>query len=114
MNISHRIEHVDGGKFLSKQILNGGLEDLCEVDEELIRRKNEYYEERGKKYIFMLVCFILFALIGYATLPYIYILATSNYSRLGVEKLADETYGDTLISEVVSSEICLVSYDYES
>lgn len=97
MNISQRLEELDNGQFLSKQIQNGGLPDLQEAEEVLLKKKNDYHERQGFKWAFLAFGFLIAAVIGYVSIPYFFMLTTSAYSRTGVEVLSAEIFGNTTV-----------------
>jgi patatin-like phospholipase/acyl hydrolase len=90
------------------------LDNLDSAEAKLDEMNTQYHEKAGNKYIIAVVTGLIFGLTTYFSLPFIY-MATTNafYDRRGVESLCNKYFGnDTMVTEALTEEIMIVSFDY--
>lgn len=114
MNISQKLTHLNNGVELKKQIENGNMDELDMAEEEINRQDAIYHENVGKKWIFLIVGFIVVGVLGFFAMPKIHGLKHSSYDRTGIESLCDKLFGKVQISEALTKEVAIVAYDYTS
>lgn len=73
-----------------------------------------YREKLGRKWIISIVVGIVVGLSGILATPTIFGFSKSSYDRAGVDSIADSRYGNTSVTEAITSEILIVSYDYNA
>ena len=71
-------------------------------------------ENKGKKWIAMLIGLFIFAGLGYLLMPVLYSFTHSSYDRQGIEKVCDEMFGTTSLMDALTEEVMIVSYDYNN
>lgn len=89
MNLQTKLADIDHGLELKRRIDHGNVEDLDEVEEDLDKQERKYHERRGYKWIYALVSFILWGIIGYFLVPAIYAVSKSNYDRSGFDRVSE-------------------------
>jgi len=114
MNISKKLKDMDHGEFLKKQIEKGSFDDLEEAEDEVNRQENEYHENKGKKWIFMIVGFFLIGIAGFFLTPSLYNLSNSSYDRSGIESICDELFGTVKIEDALTKEVVIIAYEYNT
>jgi len=62
----------------------------------------------------MLVGIFVLGLLGWFCLPLVKKLSNSLYDRTGLQTVANEKFGTTKISEVLTDEIMIVTYDFRN
>lgn len=78
-------------------------------------KRDEYTSLRGRKWIVTLVGFLLGAFLGLIVPDIWDKLGNSLYDRSAIEAiLRDELIGEFFVDDAVTSEVCIVAYDYNS
>jgi len=90
------------------------IEQVKSAEAELIEVDNKYHENKGKKYIVMMIGIVLFFLLGLFAMPTLYTLTKSSYDRKGVESICTKMFGNVNILDAVTSEIMIVSFEYNT
>lgn len=94
MNIKSRLKVLNNGIELKKQIESGDTEQLDLAEEEVHRLDAIYHENLGKKWIFLIVGFVVVGILGFFAMPKLNGLRHSSYDRAGIESICDELFGN--------------------
>jgi patatin-like phospholipase/acyl hydrolase len=100
---------------LKKQIESDNLDAMRSAEERLVEADLKYHEDKGKKWIVMLISMTILGVIGFFIMPYLYALSHSEYDRTGIQQVVYEYFGDeTNINEALTKEVVIVSYEWNS
>ena len=64
--------------------------------------------------IIAVILFFVFGILAFFIVPLLYKLTTSLYNRKGIESITKEKFGTVPISNIITDEILIVSYDYNN
>lgn len=98
-----------------KHIESDNYEQIKMAEEKLENLDNKYHENKGKKWIIVLILMIILGLLGFLIIPFVFSLFHSKYDRKGIESLCLEFFGnDTYIEEALTKEMMIVAFEYNS
>lgn len=86
---------------------------LALAEKEMFKKDLKYRERKGRKYITMLIGIFVVGLTAWFILPLFKKLTNSLYDRTGLEKVTTEQFGDARISDVLTEEVMIVTYDFK-
>lgn len=95
------------------ELESNDAEQLARAEKLLFQNDLKYRERKGRKYITMLVGIFVLAVVGWICLPLIKKLSNSLYDRTGLEKVTTEQFGDARISDVLTEDVMIVTYDFK-
>ena len=109
-----RLEGALQNNLLKAKVDNGDYDQIKKVEESLVDRHLKYREKKGRKWFALVVGFFIFGIGGYYAMPYLFAFSHSGYDRSGIESITLEMFGYTKISDALTDEIVIVSYDYNN
>jgi patatin-like phospholipase/acyl hydrolase len=77
----------------------------------LFDKNLKYREKRGMKWITMMVGTFLFGILGWFIVPLFVKLTNSFYDRTGLEQVTKDLFGTFKITDTLTDEIMIVTYD---
>ena len=87
---------------------------IKEMQKTLKQSKDDYYRQQPRKWIVFVAFIFLGFLISEFIPALIYKLAHSKYSRASLDNIMQEYLGAANIKDVISDEVLVVAYDYNS
>eukprot|EP00347_Sterkiella_histriomuscorum_P015022 403358603 len=112
MNLQTKLIEIDHGLELKRRIDHGNLDDLDEVEEELDQQDRKYHEKRGIKWIYALIGFVLWGIVGYFLVPGMYQVSKPNYDRRGFDRISEQIVGRVQLLDALTPEVLIVAFEY--
>ena len=82
------------------------------AEERIIRYDEIYREKKGRKWITMLIGIFVVGILGWFAMPLVNMMRHSFYNREGIARVTEDKFGVTRISEVITDEVMIVTYDF--
>jgi hypothetical protein len=99
---------------LVEDLMRGDMKDLKEAEQILFDKNLKYREKRGMKWITMIVGTVLFGILGWLIMPLFTKLTNSFYDRTGLEQVTKDLFGTFKITDTLTDEIMIVTYDMQN
>ncbi len=80
--------------------------------EKFKKQEEKYFEKKSRKYIIMLIGIAIFGYTGWFLMTFLRSFTNSLYDRTGLEKVTTEQFGDVRISDVLTEDVLIVTYDF--
>ena len=94
---------------IGRELSQSNKQDLLD---KLKKQEEKYHKKKSRKYYFMLVGMALFGYAGWQLMTNLRNFTYSLYDRTGLEKVTTEQFGDVRISEVLTEDVLIVTYDF--
>lgn len=97
---------------LKKQVDDGTLGEIREAEKKLRDMQHSYYKKKSAKWIYAIFFAGLFGLLGDLMIPIAAKFQSSTYDRKGIEKLVQRYFQNVNVSQALSNDLVITSYEY--